>query len=69
MGKSRTDTAGKMNVLKSRTELLCLSVNTLDEFTTPEDLHRLLADIDSLRAKVVRYAKDLEQGSRKDETH
>lgn len=69
MGKSRTDTAGKMNVLKSRTELLCLSVNTLDEFTTPEDLHRLLADIDSLRAKVVRYAKDLEQVSREDETH
>ena len=69
MGKSRTDTAGKMNVLKSRTELLCLSVKTLDEFTTPEDLHRLLADIDSLRAKVVRYAKDLEQVSRKDETH
>lgn len=69
MGKSRTDTAGKMNVLKSRTELLCLSVNTLDEFTTPEDLHRLLADIDSLRAKVVRYAKDLEQVSRKDGTH
>ena len=68
MDKSRTDTAGKMKVLQYRTKMLCLSVNTLDEHTTPEDLHRLLADIDSLRAKVVRYAKDLEQSSRKDES-
>lgn len=60
MGKSRTDTAGKMNVLKARIDLLNCSVKALDENTTTEDLQRLLTELDHVRAKVLRYAKDLE---------
>ncbi|MFZ0074904.1 hypothetical protein D3D03_12545 [Exiguobacterium sp. RIT452] len=61
MGKARTDKLGQMNVLKSRMQLLCHTIDSLDETSDIEDLERLAASLDQLKAKVLRYAKDMKE--------
>lgn len=61
MGKARTDKLGQMNVLKSRVQLLCHTIDSLDESSDIEDLERLIVSLDQLKAKVVRYAKDMKE--------
>ncbi|WP_290775412.1 MULTISPECIES: SE1561 family protein [unclassified Exiguobacterium] len=61
MGKARTDKLGQMNVLKSRMQLLCHTIDSLDESSDIEDLERLILSLDQLKAKVVRYAKDMKE--------
>lgn len=61
MGKARTDKLGQMNVLKSRMQLLCHTIDSLDESSDIEDLERLIVSLDQLKAKVVRYAKDMKE--------
>ncbi|HBF57696.1 SE1561 family protein [Exiguobacterium sp. BRG2] len=61
MGKARTDKLGQMNVLKSRIQLLCHTIDSLDESSDIEDLERLIVSLDQLKAKVVRYAKDMKE--------
>ncbi|MCY1692120.1 SE1561 family protein [Exiguobacterium sp. SL14] len=61
MGKARTDKLGQMNVLKSRMRLLCHTIDSLDESSDIEDLERLIVSLDQLKAKVVRYAKDMKE--------
>ncbi|WP_308102403.1 SE1561 family protein [Exiguobacterium acetylicum] len=50
-----------MNVLKSRMQLLCHTIDSLDESSDIEDLERLIVSLDQLKAKVVRYAKDMKE--------
>ena len=61
MGKARTDKLGQMNVLKSRMQLLCHTIDSLDESSDIEDLERLIVSLDQLKAKVVRSAKDMKE--------
>jgi hypothetical protein len=61
MGKARTDKLGQMNVLKSRMQLLCHTIDSLDDSSDIEDLERLIVSLDQLKAKVVRYAKDMKE--------
>ena len=61
MGKARTDKLGQMNVLKSRMQILCHTIDSLDESSDIEDLERLIVSLDQLKAKVVRYAKDMKE--------
>jgi len=61
MGKARTDKLGQMNVLKSRMQLLCHTIDSLDESSDIEDLERLIVSLDQLKANVVRYAKDMKE--------
>ena len=61
MGKARTDKLGQMNVPKSRMQLLCHTIDSLDETSDIEDLERLAVSLDQLKAKVLRYAKDMKE--------
>jgi len=61
MGKARMDKLGQMNVLKSRVQLLCHTIDSLDEESDVEDLERLAESIDQLKVKVLRYAKDIKE--------
>jgi hypothetical protein len=61
MGKARTDKLGQMNVLKLRMQLLCHTIDSLHDSSDIEDLERLIVSLDQLKAKVVRYAKDMKE--------